>query len=64
MMDVRRKRVLVVGFARSGRAAAECLRRRGALVTVTDSRRATDFGAEIPGLLAQKIGLEDRKSVV
>ncbi len=58
MMDVRGKRVLVVGFARSGRAAADCFRRRGALVTVTDSRPATEFGAEIPELLAQKIGLE------
>ncbi|HEV2493468.1 MAG TPA: UDP-N-acetylmuramoyl-L-alanine--D-glutamate ligase [Terriglobia bacterium] len=57
-MDVRGKRVMVVGFARSGRATADVLRRRGAQVTVTDSRPATEFSAEIAGLLAQKIGLE------
>lgn len=57
-MDVRGKRVLVVGFARSGRALAELLRLRGARVTVTDSRPATDFAAELPGLLAQKVGVE------
>ena len=57
-MDVRGKRVMVVGFARSGRATADVLRRRGAQVTVTDSRPATEFSADIAGLLAQKIGLE------
>ncbi|HKS97170.1 MAG TPA: UDP-N-acetylmuramoyl-L-alanine--D-glutamate ligase [Terriglobia bacterium] len=57
-MDVRGKRVMVVGFARSGRATADVLRRRGAQVTVTDSRPAAEFSADIAGLLAQKIGLE------
>lgn len=52
------KRVLVVGLARSGRAAADLLRRRGAMVTVSDSRPPWSFAQEIPELLAAKIGLE------
>jgi UDP-N-acetylmuramoylalanine--D-glutamate ligase len=58
MTDVNGKRVLVVGFARSGRAVAPCLSRRGALVTVSDSRPPWAFEAEIRDLLAHKIGLE------
>ena len=56
--DLRGKRVLVVGLARSGRAAAHSLRRRGAVVTVTDSRPPAALAAEIPELLSAKIGLE------
>ena len=56
--DLRGKRVLVVGLARSGRAAAHSLRRHGAVVTVTDSRPPAAFAAEIPELLSAKIGLE------
>ena len=56
--DLRGKRVLVVGLARSGRAAAHFLRRRGAVVTATDSRPPAAFSAEIPELLSAKIGLE------
>jgi UDP-N-acetylmuramoylalanine--D-glutamate ligase len=58
MTDVRRKRVLVVGLGRSGRAVALCLRRHGAVVTVTDIKPPAAFGALLPELLAQKIGLE------
>jgi UDP-N-acetylmuramoylalanine--D-glutamate ligase len=58
MMDVRNKRVLVVGLGRSGRAAALCLRRQGAIVTVTDIKPPAAFGSMLPGLLAEKIGLE------
>ena len=58
MIDFRGKRVLVVGLARSGRAAARFLRLRGALVTLTDSRPAAEFGAELTELLAEKMGLE------
>jgi UDP-N-acetylmuramoylalanine--D-glutamate ligase len=39
---VERKHVVVVGAARSGVAAAELLVRRGAIVTLTDSRPAID----------------------
>ena len=58
MIDFRGKRVLVVGLARSGRAAARFLRLRGALVTLTDSRPAAEFGAELTELLAERMGLE------
>ncbi len=57
-IDVRGKRVLVVGLARSGRAVARAFRRRGALVIVTDSRPPAAFQAEIPELLSDKVGLE------
>ena len=50
--------MLVVGLARSGRAAAGLLHRRGAVVMVSDSRPPWSFAQEIPGLLADKIGLE------
>jgi len=58
MTDVRNKRVLVVGLGRSGRAVALLLRRRGAVVTVTDIKPPAAFGALLPELLAEKIGLE------
>lgn len=58
MKDLRGKRVLVVGFARSGREAARCLARRGAVVTVTDTRPPSAFAADIPELVAQRVGLE------
>ncbi len=57
-MDVTGKRVLVVGFARSGKAAAGCLNQQGAAVTVSDSRPPWAFEAEIRELMAHKIGLE------
>src|SRR5690349_11911031 len=56
--DVQGKRVLIVGLARSGQAAAVFFERRGARVTVTDRRPAPEFGAHLGDLLAQKIGLE------
>lgn len=49
------KRVVVVGAARSGIAAAELLVRRGASVTLTDRRPALD---ETPRLRAAGIALE------
>lgn len=58
MTEVQGRRVLVVGLARSGRAAARCFRRQGARVTVSDSRPPSAFQAEIPELIAQRIGLE------
>lgn len=56
--DPRGKRILVVGFARSGRAALDFFRRRGAVVTISDSRPPWTFADEIPELLAAKMGLE------
>jgi len=58
MQNLQGKRVLVVGLARSGRAAAEFLHRRGAVVTVSDSRPPWFFAAEIPELLSRKFGIE------
>ena len=58
MMDVRGKRVLIVGLARSGCAAAHQLRRCGAVVTVTDSRPPAAFSEAIGELVAEQIGLE------
>jgi len=58
MIDVRNKRVLVVGLGRSGHAAALCLRRQGAIVTVTDIKPPAAFAPLLPALLAEKIGLE------
>jgi len=58
MQSIEGKRALVVGLARSGRAAADLLHRRGAVVMVSDSRPPWSFAQEIPELLAAKIGLE------
>jgi len=44
---VKDKRVLVVGLARSGLAAASFLRRRGALVTITDRLPEAELGAAV-----------------
>jgi UDP-N-acetylmuramoylalanine--D-glutamate ligase len=52
------KRILVVGLARTGRAAAEFFQRRGAVVTVSDARPPWSFERETSELLAQKIGVE------
>ncbi len=58
MQHIEGKRALVVGLARSGRAAADLLHRRGAVVMVSDSRPPWSFAHEIPELLSAKIGLE------
>lgn len=57
-VDFRGKRVLVVGLARSGRAAAQAFRRQGSVVTVTDLRPPAAFASVIPELLRTRIGLE------
>jgi UDP-N-acetylmuramoylalanine--D-glutamate ligase len=44
-MNLRGKRAVVVGWARSGRAAAEALHERGAVVRATDSRSAEALAA-------------------
>jgi len=40
-MELKNKRVLVVGLGKSGIAAAMFLRKRGARVTVSDARSAS-----------------------
>jgi UDP-N-acetylmuramoylalanine--D-glutamate ligase len=52
------KKVLVVGLARSGRAAIERLLPRGAQLTVTDLSPPAALGAELRDLAAKKVGLE------
>ena len=56
-MELKNKRVLVVGLGRSGLAAAKFLKARGAHVTVSDARPATLI-AELPELVAQGIAVE------
>jgi UDP-N-acetylmuramoylalanine--D-glutamate ligase len=58
MMELKGKRVLVVGLGKSGLAAALFLRRRGAQVTVSDVRSAEALAKEIPALLDEGIMVE------
>jgi UDP-N-acetylmuramoylalanine--D-glutamate ligase len=57
-MELKNKRVLVVGLGKSGMAAALFLRDRGARVTVSDTRSAVALQAEIPTLLDAGIMVE------
>jgi UDP-N-acetylmuramoylalanine--D-glutamate ligase len=57
-MELRTKRVLVVGLGKSGLAAALFLRDRGARVTVSDTRSAAALGDQIPALLEAGIMVE------
>ena len=56
-MELKNKRVLVVGLGKSGLAAAQFLKERGARVTVSDARPATLI-AELPSLLEQGFAVE------
>ena len=58
MMELKGKRVLVVGLGKSGLAAALFLRRKGAQVTVSDVRSAESLAKEIPALLDAGIMVE------
>lgn len=57
-MDLKGKKVLVVGLGKSGLAAALFLRRRGAQVTVSDVRSAEALAKDIPALLEEGINVE------
>lgn len=57
-MELKNKRVLVVGLGKSGMAAALFLRDRGARVTVSDTRSAKALGEQIPALLEAGIMVE------
>jgi UDP-N-acetylmuramoylalanine--D-glutamate ligase len=57
-MDLRRKRLLVVGLARTGIAAARFLHRHGAFVRATDQAAETRLGPELAELRAMGIALE------
>ena len=57
-MELKNKRVLVVGLGKSGIAAAMFLREQGAQVTVSDARSATALAKEIPALLEAGVMVE------
>jgi UDP-N-acetylmuramoylalanine--D-glutamate ligase len=58
MLELKGKKVLVVGLGKSGLAAALFLRRRGAQVTVSDVRSAEALAKDIPALLDEGIMVE------
>jgi UDP-N-acetylmuramoylalanine--D-glutamate ligase len=58
MLEVKGKKVLVVGLGKSGLAAALFLRHRGARVTVSDVRSAEQLAKDIPALLEEGIMVE------
>jgi UDP-N-acetylmuramoylalanine--D-glutamate ligase len=58
MMELKGKKVLVVGLGKSGLAAALFLRRQGAQVTVSDVRSAEALAKEIPALIEEGIMVE------
>jgi UDP-N-acetylmuramoylalanine--D-glutamate ligase len=58
MLELKGKKVLVVGLGKSGLAAALFLRRRGAQVTVSDVRSAEALARDIPALLEEGIMVE------
>lgn len=51
------KKVLVVGAAKSGLAAAEFLNNKGATVTVTDAKSLKDLGTAVQKLVADGVSL-------
>jgi UDP-N-acetylmuramoylalanine--D-glutamate ligase len=57
-MELKGKKVLVVGLGKSGLSAALFLRKRGAQVTVSDMRSAAALAKEIPALLEAGISVE------
>jgi UDP-N-acetylmuramoylalanine--D-glutamate ligase len=57
-MELKGKKVLVVGLGKSGFAAALFLRRRGAQVTVSEQRSEQALSEEIPSLLEAGIAVE------
>jgi UDP-N-acetylmuramoylalanine--D-glutamate ligase len=58
MLELKGKKVLVVGLGKSGLEAALFLRRRGAHVTVSDVRSAEALAKDIPALLEEGIMVE------
>ena len=58
MIDLKNKRVLVVGLGRSGAAAAFFLQERGAKVTVSDTRSEIQLQSEIATLLDRGVSIE------
>jgi UDP-N-acetylmuramoylalanine--D-glutamate ligase len=57
-MDLHRKRILVVGLARTGIAAARFLKSRGAVVRATDQAAESRLGPGVADLSAMGVALE------
>ena len=57
-MEVKGKRLLVVGLGKSGVASAQFLAARGARVTVSDTRTQNELKTQIPALLDRGISVE------
>jgi UDP-N-acetylmuramoylalanine--D-glutamate ligase len=57
-MELKDKRVLVVGLGRSGVASAQFLQASGAKVTVSDAKSPEQLASEIPALLERGIAVE------
>lgn len=57
-MELRNKRVLVVGLGKSGVAAALFVKSKGARVTVSDTKTPDELKGEIPRLLDEGIAIE------
>jgi UDP-N-acetylmuramoylalanine--D-glutamate ligase len=57
-MNLKDKRVLVVGLGKSGVASAQFLQAHGAKVTVSDSKSPEQLANEIPALLDRGIAVE------
>jgi len=57
-MELKNKRVLVVGAGKSGISAARFLREQGAKVTISDARSAAALAGEIPALMDAGIMVE------
>ncbi len=58
MLELKNKRVLVVGAGKSGISAARFLREQGAKVTISDARSAAALAGEIPALMDAGIMVE------
>src|SRR6202140_2682287 len=58
LMELKDKRVLVVGLGKSGVASALFLKARGARVTVSDTKSGDELRNEIPALLDHGITVE------
>lgn len=58
MMDLKNKRVLVVGLGRSGAAAAFFLQEHGAKVTVSDTKTEVQLQSEVAALLDRGVSIE------
>jgi UDP-N-acetylmuramoylalanine--D-glutamate ligase len=58
LMDLKNKRVLVVGLGRSGAASAIFLQEHGAKVIVSDSKSEAQLQGDVPALLDRGISIE------